>query len=414
MTGHPHTGSRVGKSLPAYGEKFPDDRPCVVMLWYELTPYHAHALKRINSEISDVRWVHVFTHSISRSSMPWDMRVPDGVELHFDELNKIPNETFIHRRFPGMFRFLRGLIRENRPTLVLTAGHEDISRWLLIPYLKWLRVPYVLWSDSNVYGLTRGRPLKDAARRAYLRTIVRGFDACMPMGTCGRAYYAMLGVRHKPMFTWPYEPDYSLIEQRDPEAETSLSRRIGLKAGRRRFLYSGRLIAVKRVDLLILAFASIADQLPEWDLVIAGGGPLEQQLRESVPEHLRHRVIFTGFMQMHDVRCCYHLSDVLVHPSQFEPWALVINEAVAAGMAVIATYVTGAAVELVRHNVNGMLVAPGSRRELEAAMLRCADEPTLSAFRGAARAILDEWRRAGDPIRGLRGVVQHFDARPGP
>jgi glycosyltransferase involved in cell wall biosynthesis len=398
MTGLPHLST-------------PDNRPCVVMLWYELTPYQAHALERIHREMPDVRWVHAFTHSISRSSMPWDMRVPDGVELHFDAVNKIPNEAFIHRRFLGMFRFLRGLVRKHRPTLVLTAGHEDISRWLLIPYLKWRRVPYVLWSDSNVYGLTRGRPLKDAVRRAYLRTIVRCFDACMPMGTCGRAYYAMLGVRHKPMFIRPYEPDYRLIEQRDRDAEAALSSRLGLAAGRRRFLYSGRLIAVKRVDLLIRAFGAVAERLPDWDLVIAGGGPLERELRESVPVHLRHRVVFTGFMQMHDVRCCYHLSDVLVHPSQFEPWALVINEAVAAGMAVIATYVTGAAVELVRHNVNGMLVAPGSQRELEAAMLRCAEEPSLSAFRAAAREVLEEWKRAGDPIDGLRGVVRYFEAQ---
>jgi glycosyltransferase involved in cell wall biosynthesis len=385
-----------------------DQRPCVVMLWYELTPYQVHALTRIQRELSHVRWVHVFTHAISSSSMPWHMQVPQGVELLFDDQNKIPNETFIHRRFLGMFRFLKSTIDANSPDFVLTAGHEDISRWMLIPYLKARGIPYVLWSDSNVYGLNRGRWIKDALRRAYLRIMIRGFDAYMPMGTCGRAYYRMLGVRDKPMFIRPYEPDYALIGRRDRDAEQALLARLGLRPERRRFLYSGRLIAVKRVDLLVAAFAAVADVMPDWDLVIAGGGPLEARLKDAVPAHLHDRVKFTGFMQMSDVRSCYRVSDVLVHPSEFEPWALVINEAVAAGMAVITTYVTGAAVELVRHNVNGMLVAPGSQEDLERAMLACGDAPRLARMRAASSKVLEEWKLAGDPVNGLQAAVEYF------
>jgi glycosyltransferase involved in cell wall biosynthesis len=385
-----------------------DPRPCVVMLWYELTPYQVHALRRIQRELDHVRWVHVFTHAISSSSMPWQMQAPPGVELLFDERNKVPNETFIHRRFLGMFRFLKSTIDASCPLFVLTAGHEDISRWMLIPYLKAKGVPYVLWSDSNVYGLTRGRRIKDALRRAYLRIMIRGFDAYMPMGTCGRAYYRMLGARDKPMFIRPYEPDYALIARRDPDAEQALIERLGLKAGRKRFLYSGRLIAVKRVDVLIAGFSAVADLMPDWDLVIAGGGHLEVGLRQAVPERLRDRVKFTGFMQMSDVRCCYRVCDVLVHPSEFEPWALVINEAVAAGMAVIATYVTGAAVELVRHNVNGMLVTPGSQEELERAMLACGDAQRLARLRAGSTKALEEWKLAGDPVDGLRAAVDYF------
>jgi glycosyltransferase involved in cell wall biosynthesis len=127
-----------------------------------------------------------------------------------------------------------------------------------------------------------------------------------------------------------------------------------------------------------------------------------------VPERLRGRVTFTGFLQMQDVRCCYHLSQVLVHPSEFEPWALVINEAAAAGMAIIATYVTGAAVELVRDNVNGYLISPGSQRELEDALLAFSDAATLERFRSASMRRLEEWRLAADPIDGLRKAVGHF------
>lgn len=383
-------------------------RPTVVALWYELTPYHAHALERIHRELDGVRVVNVFTHSVKNNSMPWDVQLPEGISVLHDERNRVPNEAVIHRRFLGAYRSWRTVIERERPLFVLTSGHQDVSRWMLMPYLRRRGIPYVLWSDSNVYGLNRGRPLKDAVRRLYLRAILHGFDAFMPMGTCGRAYFRSVGPPGRPMFLRPYEPNYRLIESRDTAAEQALMQRHALRPGRRRFLYSGRLIPVKRVDLLIRAFCAVADALPEWDLLIAGGGPQEHSLRSSVPERLRGRITFTGFLQMPDVRCCYHLSDVLVHPSEYEPWALVINEAAAAGMAIIATDVTGAAVELVRDNVNGFLVAPGSEDELRDAMRAFADQSLLERFRAASPRRLAEWRQAADPIQGLRRAVEHF------
>jgi glycosyltransferase involved in cell wall biosynthesis len=106
------------------------------------------------------------------------------------------------------------------------------------------------------------------------------------------------------MFLRPYEPDYQLIQSRVEQAERALAERHGLAPERKRFLYSGRLIPVKRVDVLIRAFCAVADALPEWDLLIAGGGPEEQTLRSSVPERMRARITFTGFLQMQDVSRC--------------------------------------------------------------------------------------------------------------
>jgi glycosyltransferase involved in cell wall biosynthesis len=387
--------------------------PTIVALWYEMTPYHARALERIQRELTEARMVHVFTHSVKNNSMPWEVPLPQGVEVVHDERNRVPNDAVIHRRFLGAYRSWCSVIERERPLFVLTSGHQDVSRWMLVPYLRRRVITYVLWSDSNVYGLNRGRPLKDALRRLYLRQILRGFDAFMPMGTCGRAYFRTLGPRGRPMFLRPYEPDYRLIQSRDGRAEQALAERHGLAPGRKRFLYSGRLIPVKRVDVLIRAFCAVADAMPEWDLLIAGGGPQEQALRSMVPERIRARITFTGFLQMQDVRCCYHLSHVLVHPSEFEPWALVINEAAAAGMAIVATDVTGAAVELVRDNVNGFLVSPGSQPELEAALAAFADQGLLERFRSASPGRLAEWRAAADPVDGLRKAVAHFARQRG-
>jgi glycosyltransferase involved in cell wall biosynthesis len=99
---------------------------------------------------------------------------------------------------------------------------------------------------------------------------------------------------------------------------------------------------------------------------------------------------------------------VLVHPSDFEPWALVINEAVACNMPVIATSVVGAAVELVRHRENGLIVAPHSVEALTEAIWELTTGNRCAEMRANCKGILRSWRQAADPVDGMREALRHF------
>jgi glycosyltransferase involved in cell wall biosynthesis len=341
--------------------------------------------------------------------MPWRISLPEGLEIRFNQDARIVGEhTYFHRRCLALRKWVLGVVQQEQPAFVLMAGHADFTRLLLIGALRRRRIPVVHLSDANVFGLRRGGAVKAALRAIYHGAVLGRFDGYMTMGTCGRAYYDLLGDRSRPTFISPYEPDYAAIEARDHESEAALASRLGLPPGRRRFLYSGRLVGWKRVDLLVRAFVAVADRLPEWDLVVAGGGPDMDALRNLVPGHLGSRVAFTGFLQMDDVRRCCHLSDVLVHPSNWEPWALVINEAAAAGMAIVATHVTGAAVELVRHGKNGFLVRPDNLEDLERALVLVADPERLASMKAASRDLLLDWRRSADPVQGVVDAARHF------
>jgi glycosyltransferase involved in cell wall biosynthesis len=387
----------------------PQSRINVVAVWNEMTPYRLHFLKRMLDECHGVNMVNVFTHSVTENSMPWQISLPTGLDVRFNEPCRIVGEnTYFHRKCFGLSKWVLSIVDAESPTFVLMAGHSDFTRLLIARGLRRMRVPVIHMSDANVFGLGRGGRLKGALRCAYHSLALRCFDGYMTMGTCGRAYYGLLGGRARPVFLSPYEPDYSLIESCDEMAVRSLAARLRLDPGRRRFLYSGRLVGWKRVDLLIKAFVKAADLLPRWDLLVVGGGPDLDSLKAAVPDRLRSRVMFTGFLQMDDVRACYKACHVLVHPSNWEPWALVINEAVAAGMAVIATDVTGAAVELVRHRINGYLVRPDSEEELLRAIVAAADEETMQGMRTASRSVLADWRRTADPLRGVVDAAAHF------
>jgi glycosyltransferase involved in cell wall biosynthesis len=384
----------------------------VVAVWNELTPYRLHVMRRVRDELPDVRVVNVFTHSVLKNSSPWKMEVPPDLNVVFDEPNRVPRvEQFVHARAWRLASSIEQVIGRSSPVFVLMHGHNDLTRYLLIKRLRRAGVPMVHASDVNIFSEQPGRGWKralKAAYRAYRTNLLRLMDGYMPMGVAGRAFYNLYGRQDVPYFAFPYEPDYALIRNRDPDAERMLREEFRLPEARRRFLYSGRLVAGKGIQSMLSAFQSTAAGCPDRDLVIAGDGPLRRELEESVPASLRDRVRFLGFMQMERLRSVYHVCDVLLHPSERDQWGLVINEAVAADMAVIATDVIGAAADLVRHGINGIIVRPRSGEAMAAAILEISRPGVSESLRRNSARVLSEWQTSADPIRGFRAAVEHF------
>jgi glycosyltransferase involved in cell wall biosynthesis len=119
-------------------------------------------------------------------------------------------------------------------------------------------------------------------------------------------------------------------------------------------------------------------------------------------------VNWLGFLQFHETVLVYHACDVLVHPSEYEPWALVINEAIACELPVIATSVVGAAVELIRHRENGLIVSPRSVEAMTDALWEITKTDRYLEMKAGCAPMLDLWRRAADPVEGVRESLRHF------
>jgi glycosyltransferase involved in cell wall biosynthesis len=245
-------------------------------------------------------------------------------------------------------------------------------------------------------------------KRPFVRWVLRRLAGLMPMGTCGRAYFRHYLDHNLPEFLFPYEPDYKSLRNIDPQDVTAFREKYNLAPDRKRLLYCGRLVAAKRVDVLLDAFSRLALARPEWDAVIVGDGPLREQLEKSLSDDFRSRVKWLGFLQFDETVLAYHACDVLVHPSDFEPWALVINEAVACDLPVVATSVVGAAVELVRHRENGLIVAPRSVQAMADALWEITQLDRLLEMKSNCLPMLDSWRRAADPVDGVREALRHF------
>lgn len=264
-----------------------------------------------------------------------------------------------------------------------------------------------MWADSNVLGDT-AVGVKRVLKKIAVRFLVRKLTGVLVCGRLGIQYYKRYGVQEDRIFTVPNEPDYSLIEDPSRSLVLELMQQFRLQPNRRRLLFAGRLVHSKRVDLLIDAFGQIADDRPNWDLVIAGSGPLEPVLRARVHANLQDRVIWVGNERSPGrMFALFTLAEVLVVPSDREPWGLVVNEAACAGLAMVCSDVVGAANELLRDGENGRFFRVGQLAPLTAALRDVTDDNNIKRYRQASAQILSDWRRTADPIRGLERALEY-------
>ncbi|MEM9881568.1 MAG: glycosyltransferase [Planctomycetota bacterium] len=383
----------------------------IAFIGNEMPPYRRHLLECLAEGLSGVPGVELhclFTHDPAMLSMPWE---DDGTSpirpVYFDDPIR-HHDRREPRRERRLARRIADYLTQHGVRLVILHGYNDFCRRWLIRWADDRGLPLIVRGDSNILADGRLPAWKLLLKRLMLRPLLRRAAGTASMGRAGQAFFRFYADSDRPNFYLPCYPDLDAIRQAVQDVPTDWMMTQGLDPDRSRFLYSGRLVPHKGVDRLIDAFAEVAEGRPEWDLLICGDGPEGDTLQSRVPENLRGRVAWLGFQQFDGVCRAYAASDVLVHPSTFEPWGIVITEAMAAGLPVVATSVTGAAFELVEPGVNGELVEPGDHRSLVRAMAWASDPVRRDDLSEASRQRIEDWRRDMHPGRGVADIMHHF------
>jgi len=136
-----------------------------------------------------------------------------------------------------------------------------------------------------------------------------------------------------------------------------------------------RLSEQKGITYLLKAMPALVAEFPSIMLVVAGSGPLLPPLRNEAEQlGVARNVLFLGpRLDLHEI---IRLFDVYVLPSLWEGLPMVLLEAMAAGVPIVATAVGGVATA-VRHGENGFLVAPQDTVELTACIVRLLQDSNL-------------------------------------
>lgn len=171
--------------------------------------------------------------------------------------------------------------------------------------------------------------------------------------------------------------------------------------------FLGSFYAYEGLDLAVRALAQVHQQAPQLRLLLVGGGPQEQQLKQLVQElGLQDKVIFTGRVPHADVDRYYSLVDLLLYPRKSMRLTDLVTplkplEAMAQGKLVLASDVGGHK-ELIRDGDNGYLFPADDVSALAAKMLQ------LLAVRDDWPQVLQRGRQYVEDVRNWRVSVSHY------
>ncbi|MEE1800056.1 glycosyltransferase family 4 protein [Streptomyces sp. JV176] len=153
---------------------------------------------------------------------------------------------------------------------------------------------------------------------------------------------------------------------------------------------AGRLVPVKRYDLIIEAFAQVAARHPDWRLRVYGGGEEQARLRGLIDGlGLHDNVFLMGSATPMEAE--WVKGSIGVMASNFEPFGMTIVEAMRCGLPVVATDCPYGPAEIIRDGVDGTLVPVGDRDALAAALLALTGDDERRRRMG--RAALENSRR---------------------
>jgi glycogen(starch) synthase len=166
----------------------------------------------------------------------------------------------------------------------------------------------------------------------------------------------------------PNEVDLSPFSQSDPQGRNDL---------RPTILFAGRLQYEKGVQVLLEAMPEIARRVPGVNLIVAGNGTYRRELEELTADlGIEDLVRFEGFVEEDRLRSLYRSADVAIVPSLYEPFGLVVLEAMASGTPVVAAN-TGGLREILNHEETGLLFPPGDAGELARTATRVLKDSSL-------------------------------------
>jgi len=309
---------------------------------------------------------------------------------------------FPHRYLPSVGA---GSHRASLPTRVLTGPRPDllVSLYATPSFLAGLRLAWsrgwrtALWVEVTFDSWVRRRVWKEALKRAVFGRV----DGIITAGQDGRAFSMRYGVPPDRIHVARHVVDVEYFSSATTIARLSRGEiRADLDVAGVVFLYVGRLWRGKGISTLVDAYSSIArDGSGENSLLVVGDGPEAASVRRASERH-RLRVKLAGFHQKRDLPRMYAAGDVFVFPTLGDPYGLVVDEAMAAGLPIISTTSAGEIGERVLDGVNGYLVPPGDPETLAGAMGRLASDPALRTRMGARSAEMiaaytpDHWARA--------------------
>lgn len=327
----------------------------------------------------------------------------------------VPNRSPLPRlgKFYGLINpGIIGLVAKSDCCIIY--GHAYVSFWLAIATAKLLGKPVLLGTDATSLQSHFGAANWKSSLKKKLFPFLynRVANLVLVPSTASRQFICSLGVAADRVALTPYVVDNDAIAA---IAETADRRAIRaewqIPESATVAVFCAKFIERKRPHDALRAFAQAG--LTNSYLVMIGDGPLRDELhREAERLKISDRVRFIGMVKYSRLPEIYAASDVLVFPSEHEPYGLPVNEAMICGIPAIASDRVGASLDLIEQGKTGFVYPCGDEAAL-ADILRTvlSDSQLLKQMGEAARRRIATWSPRENAEATVRAVEKALAGR---
>ncbi len=378
-------------------------RPRVAWLVSSPTPYKLPFFRQL---VESTHWdMHFWFCTWKSASRAWEISEGDLPSADVLWGCKLPlpgkGRSFL-RLNPGVVvRILR-----NRWDIVVISGYNHLTMLLAILCCILTGTPFIIQGESHVLK-RRGRGAQ-LAKRCLIFPLLRRCTAAFATGTLSRQYWESIGIAKDRIFVVANTPDveHFVTESRHcRKVRESVRREYGIPPESLLGIFVGRLISAKGLDTLLEATRLLPSE-QRAHLLLVGDGPQRPRLERMARDH-DLPVKFAGFRQNDELPSLYAAADFFVLPSRDEPWGVVVNEAMAAGLPVLLSDQVGAAHDLIESGRNGWMVAAGSPQRWATAISRVISlRHDLPRMGECSRNIVRGWTHATSAIQFERAIQE--------
>jgi L-malate glycosyltransferase len=373
-------------------------RPKIVFLWESYGPHHVDRCEACVAQLGD-RY-EICGVEIATFDANYQWRGSIGANA-FAKLTLFPG--VVRQKISTwrcFWRIMAACLRLQAKYIFL-CNYDAPAVFLSAVLLRLLGRRVIIMQDSKFDDKQRY-----LVKETVKSLLYRPYNAALVAGHRTKSYLAFLGMAEERIFVG-YDTVSTARIRRWAGAEPAPA---GAPHGGRHFTIVARFVPKKNLTLALDAYAAYAAQHPgvPRTLHLCGSGELEPMLRQHAEGLGLGGIQFRGYLQEHEIARVLATSLALILPSIEEQHGLVINEAIAMGVPVLASDNCGARDLLIRSGVNGYIFEPDNVAGLAHFMALLDRDPEEWSRLAEGTRQFEPAADTGIFVAAVEGVLGHF------
>ena len=345
------------------------------------------------------------------ANVQWDVPLLDGYKW-----THIPNrgsgaEEFFAWRNTGLWKFIR---HGNFDAVISHVGYVRATFWIAYFAARSVGIPFIFGTDASRIEPRDESKLKLAAKKVIWPAVFSLAGQVLTASSAGRDMMISLGFpADRVSMTLDTVDNGWWLAQANAVNREEARRSLGFQPHEKIILFCAKLQPWKRPMDLLRAFASAA--IPNSKLVFAGDGAQRADLeKQATAQKISDRVQFLGFVNQSQLPKLYKSADLMVIPSRYEPFGLVVNEAMLCNCPVIASDRVGAVRDLITHGETGYVYPCGDTNALATLLQNVLSNPAeLQSVQQSALQRIQTWTPQASADALVQAVEQALARKTG-